>query len=34
MLPRRIIQRAALAGLVAGFAGMTWVYFGTSLAWP
>ncbi|HWM92523.1 MAG TPA: sodium:solute symporter [Thermoanaerobaculia bacterium] len=34
MLPRRISQRAALAGLVAGFAGMTWVYFGTSLAWP
>ena len=27
-------QRAALAGLVVGFAGMTWIFFGTSLAWP
>ncbi|HEX7180471.1 MAG TPA: transporter, partial [Thermoanaerobaculia bacterium] len=31
---RRVGQRAALAGLVAGFAGMTWIFFGTSLAWP
>src|SRR5215210_5333769 len=34
MFTRRVGQRAALAGLVAGFAGMTWIYFGTSLAWP
>lgn len=34
MFTRRVGQRAALAGLVAGFAGMIWVYFGTSLAWP
>lgn len=34
MLTRRVGQRAALAGLVAGFAGMTWIYFGTPLAWP
>ena len=34
MFTRRVGQRAALAGLVAGFAGMTWVYFGTPLAWP
>ena len=33
MLPRRIGQRAALAGLVAGLAGMTWVFFATPLAW-
>lgn len=31
---RRVGQRAALAGLVAGFAGMTWIFFGTTLAWP
>jgi SSS family solute:Na+ symporter len=30
----RVGQRAALAGLVVGLAGMTWVFFGTSLAWP
>jgi Na+/proline symporter len=30
----RVGQRAALAGLVAGFAGMTGIFFGTSLAWP
>ena len=30
----RVGQRAALAGLVTGFAAMTWVFFGTSLAWP
>lgn len=34
LLTRRVGQRAALAGLVAGFAGMTWIFFGTSLAWP
>ncbi len=34
MLTRRVGQRAALAGLTAGFAGMTWIFFGTSLAWP
>ncbi|HEX4954956.1 MAG TPA: sodium:solute symporter [Thermoanaerobaculia bacterium] len=33
-LSRRVGQRAALVGLVLGLAGMTWVYFGTSLAWP
>jgi len=31
---RRVGQRAALAGLVVGLAGMSWVYFATSLAWP
>jgi solute:Na+ symporter, SSS family len=30
----RVGQRAALAGLVVGFAGMTGIFFGTSLAWP
>jgi SSS family transporter len=30
----RVGQRAALVGLVAGMAGMTWVYFATPLAWP
>lgn len=34
MFTRRVGQPAALAGLVAGFAGMIWVYFGTPLAWP
>jgi SSS family solute:Na+ symporter len=34
MFTRRVGQRAALAGLFAGFAGMTWIYFGTPLAWP
>ncbi|HEX7184666.1 MAG TPA: sodium:solute symporter [Thermoanaerobaculia bacterium] len=34
LFTRRVGQRAALAGLVAGFAGMTWIFFGTSLAWP
>jgi len=34
MLPHRVDQRAALTGLVVGLAGMTWIYFGTSLAWP
>jgi SSS family solute:Na+ symporter len=34
MFTRRVGQRAALAGLILGFAGMTWVFFGTSLAWP
>jgi SSS family solute:Na+ symporter len=33
MLPRRISQRAALAGLVVGLAGMTWIFFATPLAW-
>jgi SSS family transporter len=30
----RVGQRAALAGLVAGLAGMTYIFFSTSLAWP
>ncbi len=34
MFTRRVGQRAALAGLVFGFAGMTWIYFATPLAWP
>jgi Na+/proline symporter len=34
MFAPRVGQRAALAGLVAGFVGMTGIYFGTSLAWP
>jgi SSS family transporter len=34
MFTRRVGQRAALAGLVFGFAAMTAVFFGTSLAWP
>ena len=31
---RRVGQRAALAGLVVGLAGMTFVFFATPLAWP
>jgi Na+/proline symporter len=34
LFTRRVGQRAALAGLVAGLAAMTWVYFATPLAWP
>jgi len=34
MYTRRVGQRAALAGLVAGLAGMTWIHFATPLAWP
>lgn len=34
LFARRVGQRAALAGLLFGFAGMTWIYFGTPLAWP
>ena len=34
LFTRRVGQRAALAGLWAGLAGMSWVYFATSLAWP
>ena len=30
----RVDQRSALVGLVLGLVGMTWVSFGTSLAWP
>lgn len=30
----RVGQRAALAGLVTGLCGMTWIFFGTDLAWP
>ena len=30
----RVGQRAALVALVVGLAGMSWVSFGTSLAWP
>jgi SSS family solute:Na+ symporter len=33
MLPRRVSQRAALAGFAAGLAGMTWIFFATPLAW-
>ncbi|HBL25473.1 MAG TPA: transporter [Acidobacteria bacterium] len=32
--PQRVDQRAALAGLGTGLAGMTWIYFATPLAWP
>ena len=31
---RRVGQRAALAGLIVGLAGMTGVFFATDLAWP
>lgn len=31
---QRVGQRAALAGLSSGLLGMTYVFFGTSLAWP
>jgi Na+/proline symporter len=34
MFARRVGQRAALVGLVAGLAAMTAIYFGTRLAWP
>jgi hypothetical protein len=34
ILTRRVGERAALAGLVAGLAGMGFVYFATPLAWP
>jgi SSS family solute:Na+ symporter len=34
LFTQRVGQRAALAGLVTGFAGMTAIYFGTPLAWP
>jgi len=34
LFTRRVGQRAALAGFVLGLAGMTWIYFATSLAWP
>lgn len=34
LFTRRVGQRAALGGLVAGLAGMAWVYFATPLAWP
>jgi hypothetical protein len=34
MFTTRVGQRAALTGLVAGLAGMTWVFFATPLAWP
>ena len=30
----RVGQRAALAGLIMGLVGMTYIHFGTSLAWP
>lgn len=33
MFTRRVGQRAALAGLVVGLAGMTWIFFATPLAW-
>jgi Na+/proline symporter len=34
MFAPRVGRRAALAGLIAGSAGMTAVYFATPLAWP
>jgi Na+/proline symporter len=34
VLTTRVGQRAALAGLAAGFLGMSTVYFATPLAWP
>jgi solute:Na+ symporter, SSS family len=34
MFAPRVGQRAALAGLMTGFLGMTAIFFGTSLAWP
>ena len=34
MFAPRVGQRAALAGLLTGLAGMSWVFFGTTLAWP
>ena len=33
LFTRRVGQHAALAGLVVGLAGMTWIFFGTPLAW-
>jgi SSS family transporter len=33
MFTRRVGQHAALAGLVVGLAGMTWIFFATPLAW-
>ena len=33
MFTRRVGQQAALAGLVVGLAGMTWIFFATPLAW-
>ena len=30
----RVGQKAALVGLIAGLAGMTWIFFATDLAWP
>ncbi len=34
LFTRRVGQRAALAGLLVGLAGMTWIFFATELAWP
>ena len=34
MYAPRVGQRAALAGLLVGLVGMTWVFFATPLAWP
>ncbi|HEX2463351.1 MAG TPA: sodium/solute symporter [Thermoanaerobaculia bacterium] len=34
MFARRVGQRAAMIGLIAGFAGMTTIYFASDLAWP
>ncbi len=33
MFTRRVGQHAALAGLVVGLVGMTWIFFATPLAW-
>ena len=30
----RVVQKAALIGLVVGLGGMTWIFFATDLAWP
>ncbi len=30
----RVGQQAALTGFLVGLAGMTWIFFGTDLAWP
>jgi Na+/proline symporter len=34
MFSARVGQRAAMAGLLVGFAGMTAIFFATPLAWP
>jgi Na+/proline symporter len=34
VLTRRVSEKAALLGLLAGLAVMTYVFFGTKIAWP